>query len=181
MYNGLTFLHLFPKNFISLFKIDSNNIYNLIIHFHYSKTIMFSSLPKVVEDLILDYTSQLEHVEKFQESLNRINNIEYQYFESVDGLKLSRRFVGEGRILNETVEYYHQLGYKTYQPRNDYSVVLPPSSYPILSYHFLNVEHRSNYSVNTKTGWTMNNVQVKMKRAHYGKKYILEDWGCYFE
>ncbi len=139
---------------------------------------MFSSLPKDLGNIIMDYIYQLEHVEKFKESLNKINNIEYEYYENEEGLKLSRRFIGEGCILNETIEYYHQLSYK-----NNFQ-----------GYHFLNIEHRFNYSAPSANPWAMNNIKIlyaqiahvvshsiKMKRAHYEKKYRLEDCGYYAE
>ncbi len=110
---------------------------------------MLSSLPTDLVNIIMNYTSQLEHVEKFQGSLNIINNIDYVYFENDDGLKLSRREIPHF-LSNENVEYYHQLSYK-----NDFQ-----------AYHFLNIEHHHS----TRTIYPT----ISLSRIHYDSKYRWE-------
>ena len=123
---------------------------------------MLSSLPTDLANIIMNYTSQLEHVEKFQGSLNIINNIDYVYYENDDGLKMSRREIPHF-LSNETVEYYHQLSYKNNVER----------------YHFLNIEHHF------ETYHFLNKAKVlyptiNLSRIHYGSKYRLEDSGIVY-
>ena len=119
---------------------------------------MLSSLPSDLENIIMNYTYQLEHVEKFQESLNIINNIDYVYYENEEGLKFSRREIPYF-LSNESVEYYHQLSSKG----EDGSYV---------AYHFLNIEHHHS----TRTIYPT----ISLSRIHYESKYRLEYTGTVY-
>ncbi|SVA12491.1 uncharacterized protein METZ01_LOCUS65345 [marine metagenome] len=120
---------------------------------------MLSSLPAELENIITNYTSQLEHVEKFQESLNIINNIYYVYYENEEGLQLSRRQIPRF-FSNESVEYYHQLSSRGVDGSD-------------VGYHFLSIEHHFD---STKTLYPT----IHLSRAHYESKYRLEDCGTVY-
>ena len=65
-------------------------------------------LPTVLENIIIDYVYQLYHVEDFQECINEINDIYYEYYEE-DGFQLSRREIATGSFYEtESVEYYQR-------------------------------------------------------------------------
>lgn len=65
-------------------------------------------LPTVLENIIIDYVYQLYHVEDFQECINEINDIYYEYYEE-DGFQLSRREIATGSVYEtESVEYYQR-------------------------------------------------------------------------
>lgn len=65
-------------------------------------------LPTVLENIIIDYVYQLYHVEDFQECINEINDIYYEYYEE-DGFQLSRREIAIGSVYEtESVEYYQR-------------------------------------------------------------------------
>ena len=125
---------------------------------------MLSSLPAELENIITNYTSQLEHVEKFQESLNIINNIDYVYYENDDGLQLSRRQIPHFLSI-ESVEYYHQL-----TSGGDDIDNFGGSD---LAYHFLSIEH---HFESTRTIYPT----INLSRVHYESKYRLEDLGTVY-
>lgn len=65
-------------------------------------------LPTVLENIIIDYVYQLYHVEDFQECINEINDINYEYYEE-DGFQLSRRKIAIQTFYEtENVEYYQR-------------------------------------------------------------------------
>ncbi len=133
---------------------------------------MFSSLPKDLENIIMDYTYQLEHVEKFKESLNKINNIYYVYYENEEGLQLSRREIPQflsrwfpsDTIKPEIVEYYHV--------NTSSAAGSLISSENTSTYHFLNIEHHYSSSTHYPT--------INLSRIHYKNKYRLEDLGTVY-
>jgi hypothetical protein len=71
---------------------------------------MLSTLPKVLEEIIIDYKNQMDHKEKFQSTINMINDIEYTTGEYDNGelLLSSRELPSSGYMHNNHVEYYCQ-------------------------------------------------------------------------
>jgi len=71
---------------------------------------MLSTLPKVLEEIIIDYKNQMDHKEKFQPTINMINDIEYTTGEYDNGeLLLSTRELPSSSYMHDNhVEYYYQ-------------------------------------------------------------------------
>jgi hypothetical protein len=77
---------------------------------------MLSTLPKVLEEIIIDYKNQMDyyknqmnHKEKFQSTINMINDIEYSIGEYQNGKLLlsSRELPNPGYMHNNYIEYYY--------------------------------------------------------------------------
>ena len=65
-------------------------------------------LPTVLENIIINYVYQLYHVEDFQECINEINDIFYEYYEK-DGFQFSSRGIAtDSPYTTECVEYYQR-------------------------------------------------------------------------
>jgi hypothetical protein len=72
---------------------------------------MLSTLPKVLEEIIIDYKNQMDHKEKFQSTIDIINDIVYTTGVYDDGeLLLSTRnsYMFNNHMFNNHVEYYYQ-------------------------------------------------------------------------
>lgn len=76
------------------------------------------TIPKIIEDIINNYKYQIEHIEKFQFSLDEINKIYYNITHH-EGIILSRRSMCDVLIYNlsnafcwkdKKVEYYQRNG-----------------------------------------------------------------------
>ena len=64
-----------------------------------------NTLPIELENIIIDYKNQMEHKEKFQSTLEAINNIEYFIFKQYN--VSSRALPGAGYMNDNNVEYYN--------------------------------------------------------------------------
>jgi len=55
-------------------------------------------LPEVIEDIVNEYVSQLEHSEKYNECLDDINNIEYTLSKFDNGTIACVRYISDGDV-----------------------------------------------------------------------------------
>jgi hypothetical protein len=68
---------------------------------------MLSTLPKVLEEIIIDYKNQMDHKEKFKPTLDEINNIRYEIFEDNKIVTSRRGLYNEGYMNDNYIEYYN--------------------------------------------------------------------------
>lgn len=124
-------------------------------------------LPKEIEDLILDYKSQLDHMEKMKPILKEIEEMNYRYDEV---LGTSSFVVGGNKVWRSYRLYLcNRCGKYVNSTRIDYDFTTP---FHIFRYNYYNNRNRGIQENYTLEYTNSNHNWVRQYQYHPTNKYV---------